>query len=96
MDCSIVAKQPVLFISHGGGPCFFMKPEDVRGGPFEEMGGLNSKPAKFLANISSLLPEQPKAIVLISAHWDTPEFTVSFQNSGTSLVYDYYGFPKVH
>lgn len=76
--------QPVLFIPHGAGPCFFMdwKPSDIWHGM-----------ADFLKNIAAHLPERPKAIVMISAHWQAPAFSIT---SGTQpeLIYDYYGFPE--
>ncbi|SIS40362.1 DODA-type extradiol aromatic ring-opening family dioxygenase [Neptunomonas antarctica] len=75
--------QPVLFIPHGAGPCFFMdwQPSDT----FDGM-------AVFLKNIASHLPERPKAILIISAHWQASAFSVT---SGVKpeLIYDYYGFP---
>lgn len=75
--------QPTVFIPHGGGPCFFMdwNPADT----WDNM-------AEFLQNIESLLPEKPKAILMVSAHWQTAQFSVT---SGTNpeLIYDYYGFP---
>lgn len=38
-------------------------------------------------------PEQPRAIVVVTAHWSTDKPTIS---SGAShkLLYDYYGFPR--
>ncbi|WP_446916693.1 DODA-type extradiol aromatic ring-opening family dioxygenase, partial [Klebsiella pneumoniae] len=35
----------------------------------------------------------PKAVVVISAHWQAPAFTVNAQ-SAPPLLYDYYGFPE--
>lgn len=76
--------QPTVFIPHGGGPCFFMdwNPADT----WNNM-------ADFLTNISGLLPEKPTAILMVSAHWQTAQFTVT---AGTQpeLIYDYYGFPE--
>lgn len=37
-------------------------------------------------------PEQPKAIVLVTAHWSTNKVTIS-SGSKHKLLYDYYGFP---
>src|SRR3569832_296150 len=34
----------------------------------------------------------PKAILMISAHWEEPEFTV-MAHPRPPMVYDYYGFP---
>ena len=74
--------QP-LFIPHGGGPCFFMDwdPPDTW-----------TSMAEYLKGISKTLPQTPKAIVVISAHWEEPEFTV-MAHSQPPLVYDYFGFP---
>ena len=76
--------QPVLFIPHGAGPCFFMdwQPVDT----WYEM-------ATFLEGISARLPERPKAILIISAHWQTAEFSIT-AGKQPNLIYDYYGFPE--
>ena len=81
---SISATQPVLFIPHGAGPCFFMEwqPTDT----WDQM-------AEFLKNISSRLPQCPKAVLIISAHWQTPEFSIT-ASTQPDLIYDYYGFPE--
>jgi aromatic ring-opening dioxygenase catalytic subunit (LigB family) len=48
--------------------------------------------ADFLKGLSATLPDQPKAIVVVSAHW--LESTVSVTGaSAPSLIYDYQGFP---
>ncbi|MBL1272443.1 MAG: dioxygenase [Oceanospirillales bacterium] len=75
--------QPVLFIPHGAGPCFFMdwNPPDAWGGM-----------AAFLKGIVATLPSRPRAILLISAHWLAPEFSVTV-GAKPELIYDYYGFP---
>lgn len=77
-------KQPALFIPHGAGPCFFMdwQPADM----WEGM-------AAFLKGIAAQLPERPKAILVISAHWQTPKFSVT-AGAKPDLIYDYYGFPE--
>ena len=76
--------QPVLFIPHGAGPCFFMdwQPADT----WHEM-------ATFLKGISARLPERPKAILIISAHWQKTEFSIT-AGKQPDLIYDYYGFPE--
>lgn len=38
-------------------------------------------------------PEQPKAIVLVTAHWTTDKVTIS-SGARHELLYDYYGFPE--
>lgn len=80
-------KQPTLFIPHGGGPCFFMDPA---GGPPDPMWrGMQA----YLAGLIASLPERPRAILLISGHWEEDTVTVHV-GDGQPLLYDYYGFPE--
>lgn len=76
-------RMPTWFIPHGGGPCFFMEwsPSDAW-----------LRMAEFLKNVASTLPRRPKAIVLVSAHWLTPDVSVT-SGAHPDLIYDYYGFP---
>ncbi len=76
-------RQPTLFIPHGGGPCFFMEwsPRDA----WDAM-------AAFLRGLAATLPERPKAIVVVSAHWQETGFAVTCAEQ-PELIYDYYGFP---
>ena len=76
-------RQPTLFIPHGGGPCFFMAwdPPDAW-----------DRHRAFLERLPATLPEQPRALLVISAHWEAPQFTVQ-KNAAPPLLYDYYGFP---
>lgn len=78
-------KLPVFFIPHGGGPCFFM---DWPGNPhmWDHM-------AHFLKTLSARVGARPKAVIVISAHWEAPEFTVA-ANPHPPLIYDYSGFPE--
>lgn len=76
-------RQPTLFIPHGAGPCFFMdwNPADA----WDVM-------AHFLRNVASTLPEKPKAIIVVSAHWLSHEVAVTAA-AQPELIYDYHGFP---
>ncbi len=78
-------KQPVIFIPHGGGPCFFLN----ENGPVPAEW-LNM--SRFLARVIADLPERPKAILVVSAHWDGSDFTVQ-TGEHPGLLYDYGGFP---
>jgi aromatic ring-opening dioxygenase catalytic subunit (LigB family) len=80
------ARLPTLFIPHGGGPCFFMEP--VRG-PKDTW----DKMAAYLRGLAGTIGETPKAILVISGHWETEKPTV---NSGANppLLFDYYNFPE--
>lgn len=74
---------PTLFIPHGGGPCFFMdwNPPDT----------WNSM-AEFLKGISASVGARPKAILVISGHWEQGHVAVT-GSAEPSLIYDYSGFP---
>ncbi len=76
-------RMPTFFIPHGAGPCFFMEwnPPTV----WQKMG-------EFLATLADSLPQRPRAIVLISAHWLDSTFSVT-SGAQPELIYDYYGFP---
>ena len=75
-------RLPSLFIPHGGGPCFFMP----------DPAGRWTGMAAFLRTIPTRLPERPKAILVVSGHWETSGF--AFTGAKTPpLLYDYYGFP---
>ena len=76
------ATQPALFIPHGGGPCFFM--DDPR--------GIWRGMAAYLQSIAATLPARPRAILVISGHWETEGFAFTGAER-PALVYDYYNFP---
>ena len=85
---------PTLFISHGGGPGFFLKSEP--GSPFKDFDQ-TSPFCKALTEVgknkaSYGLPEKPDAIVIISAHWEESDIHV-YAKPNPTLFYDYYGFP---
>ena len=60
---------PTLFIPHGAGPCFFM---DWTRGPADTW----DKTAAWLKGLMTDLPERPRAILVVSGHWEEPVFTV--------------------
>ena len=70
---------PVLFIPHGGGPLPLLGEPGHR------------QLCAFLRNIASQLG-RPAAIVLVSAHWEAPQATMTGA-SHPELIYDYNGFP---
>jgi aromatic ring-opening dioxygenase catalytic subunit (LigB family) len=77
-------KQPVFFLSHGGGPWPWLD------GPFREnFAWLEASLKALLAQ----LPEPPRAVLAVSGHWEEPEFTVS-SAAQPGMVYDYFGFPE--
>ncbi len=76
--------QPTYFINHGGGPCFFLNPGPMRD-TWRELEA-------YLRGFAATLDEQPRAILIVSGHWEEARPTV---NAGTAppLLFDYGGFP---
>ena len=79
-------RLPTYFIPHGAGPCFFM--EWTRG-PADTW----DRTAAWLKGLVAELPERPKAILVVSGHWEEPVFTVG-SGERPALIFDYYGFPE--
>ncbi len=71
-------RQPSLFISHGS--------------PMEIMQ--NSATHQFWQKLPELLPEKPRAVLCISAHWDAPHFMLSGVQGQVGIQHDFYGFPE--
>lgn len=80
-------RLPTLYIPHGGGPCFFM---DVQPGFPPDLW---DSMAAYLRGIDASLGTRPKAVLVISAHWEMPVPTVNV-SVRPPLLYDYYGFPE--
>jgi len=76
---------PTFFISHGGGPCFFMEPPRGAPDPWKAMGD-------HLRSLAATITPRPRAILVISAHWEEQIPTVTTA-AAPDLIYDYYGFP---
>jgi len=49
---------------------------------------------RFWQSLPGLLPQQPRAVLCVSAHWDAPQLRLSGALGKTGLLHDYYGFPK--
>jgi len=80
------SRQPVIFLPHGGGPCFFM---DWTWGPADTW----ARTQRFLEGLAATLPATPKALVVVSAHWEEAAFTASAA-AQPELIFDYSGFPE--
>jgi aromatic ring-opening dioxygenase catalytic subunit (LigB family) len=78
----MTSQQPTLFIPHGGGPCFFM----------DDPTGVWTGMATFLESLPARLPETPKAILIVSGHWEAQGFVFT-GTAQPALIYDYHGFP---
>ena len=79
--------MPAVFLPHGGGPWPFID-ERVFGLP-----GMWNKMREYMIKLAMAPPEKPKAVLMISAHWEEALPTVSSAKS-PPMLYDYYGFPK--
>jgi aromatic ring-opening dioxygenase catalytic subunit (LigB family) len=78
-----MSELPTLYIAHGGGPCFFMQWDPPH---------MWDRMAAWLRGLAATLAQRPRAIVVISAHWEAREFCVT-SSAHPPLIYDYYGFP---
>ena len=76
-------KLPTYFISHGGGPWPYMP--DYRA----SLRGLEHS----LQDIPRQIDTTPKAVLMISGHWEDRGFSVS-SCTKPGMIYDYYGFPS--
>ncbi|HUG57469.1 MAG TPA: class III extradiol ring-cleavage dioxygenase [Candidimonas sp.] len=77
-------KLPVYFISHGGGPWPYIP----------AMQASNAALAASLTDIPKQIGSKPKAILMVSAHWETRGSFSVMGNPRPPMLYDYYGFPE--
>lgn len=82
-------KQPSLYIPHGGGPCFFMDPADPDR-PYSDPMWQTMQ--DYLTQLVESLPERPRAMLIVSAHWEESVLTVH-KGDRPDLLFDYYNFP---
>lgn len=82
---SAAKRMPVAFLPHGGGPWPFV---ELGFGSKAEMQSL----AAYLRSVRGLPGAQPKALLVVSAHWEEAVPTVS-TSPKPPMLYDYYGFP---
>ena len=77
-------RLPALYLPHGAGPCFFMdwSPPDTW-----------TRMAAWLRGSMRDLPARPSAILVVSAHWETPHYAVQ-SGAAPGLLFDYSGFPE--
>lgn len=77
------AQFPVLFVSHGGGPLPLL--DDSMHKPLTSFLGKGA---------AKLLPCKPKAVVCVTAHWESQSDAVLLSTSPSpSLLFDYSSFP---
>lgn len=76
--------MPVFYLSHGGGPWPWMP----------ETAERNAALTQSLENLPAQLPATPKAILMVSAHWETAGTYLIQAHPQPPMVYDYYNFPE--
>lgn len=75
-------RLPTYFISHGGGPWPWVA------GMRAQFHNLEVSLAQMITD----LPTRPKAVLVISGHWEDEDFTV-MGAAHPPMLYDYSGFP---
>lgn len=76
-------RLPTYFISHGGGPWPWIK--DLLPGDWTAL-------ETSLRSIPRQIGQQPRAVLVVSGHWEEAEFTVQ-ASPQPPMLYDYGGFP---
>lgn len=75
-------RLPTYFISHGGGPWPYLP----------EMAPVMARLRASLEAMVAELGERPRAVLVVSGHWEAPDFRV-MASPNPPMVYDYSGFP---
>lgn len=76
-------RLPTYFLSHGGGPWPWMR---------EQTGSAYDALAASLADIPREIGVTPKAVLVVTAHWEGRDFMIS-AGAQPPMIYDYSGFP---
>ena len=71
-------RQPAIFLSHGA-PTFMLE---------------ENATTRFWQHLPAALPEAPRAVLCISAHWDESRTSISGTQGKTGIQHDFYGFSK--
>ncbi len=77
-------RLPTYFLSHGGGPWPWMK---------EFWPGIYDRLEQSLHDVRAELGEMPRAVLMISGHWEADRFLLS-SGAHPPMVFDYSGFPE--
>ncbi|KAJ2997832.1 hypothetical protein HDV02_005102 [Globomyces sp. JEL0801] len=76
-----MTRAPAIFVPHGGGPMPILNEPN------------HAELIQFLTTKARTWLGSPKAIILVSAHWETNIPSISSSDKH-DLYYDYYNFPK--
>jgi aromatic ring-opening dioxygenase catalytic subunit (LigB family) len=80
------ARTPAVFLPHGGGPWPFID-ERIFGAP-----GMWAQMDAYMRALGMVPPTQPRAVLVVSAHWEARVPTLMTARN-PPMLYDYYGFP---
>lgn len=78
----MTGRLPTYFISHGGGPWPWIP----------QMRAMFANLEASLKAMVADLPQPPRAILMISGHWESDDAAV-MASARPPMVYDYHGFP---
>ncbi|MGI4902828.1 MAG: DODA-type extradiol aromatic ring-opening family dioxygenase [Janthinobacterium lividum] len=78
-----MSMMPVYFVSHGGGPWPYV----------DSMRPMFANSEREFKALPSRLPTKPKAVLVITSHWEAQAFSVSTAEH-PPMMYDYSGFPE--
>ena len=80
-NAATLSPLPTYYLSHGGGPW-----------PWMETGTAYDVLDASLKALRAELKERPRAVLVVTAHWEEAQFTFS-SAAQPGMIYDYYGFP---
>jgi len=78
------SRLPTFYLSHGGGPWPYMTGQHRR---------VHQKLEASLKDLPGQIGVKPKAILMVSGHWEERDFAVT-SNAHPPMVYDFGGFPR--
>jgi aromatic ring-opening dioxygenase catalytic subunit (LigB family) len=79
----MTTRLPTYFVSHGGGPWPWMK---------DQYGATYAQLEASLVDMRRQAGTRPRAVLVVTSHWETDEFTLS-SSASPGMIYDYGGFP---
>lgn len=84
-DETMSKRMPAVFLPHGGGPWPFVNASTF--GPEGMYDGMK----RYMERLHMIPPERPRAMLVISAHWEEEVPTV-MASAKPPMYYDYHGF----
>lgn len=82
MTLAAKPRMPTIYVPHGGGPWPWIA----------EQADSYAELRAYLQKLPKRLAQTPSAILIISAHWEAAQATIT-ASPAPSMLYDYSGFP---